>query len=122
MYGLHVWAAACAAAAGPGPRPEHEQVGQRVAAEAVGAVHPAGDLARGEQAGHGRRAGLGVDPDPAHDVVRRRADLHRPRRDVDVGQLLELVVHRRQLAPDVLGREVADVEEDAAVRRAAALA
>ena len=65
--------------------------------------------------------GLGVDPDAAHDVVRRRPDLHRALRDVDVGQLLELVVHRGQLAADELGRQVADVEEDAAVGRAAAL-
>ena len=52
----------------------------------------------------------------------RRPDLHRAGRDVDVGELLELLVHRRQLAPDVVGRQVADVEEDAAVGRAAALA
>ena len=109
------------AAAAPGPGPEHQQVRQRVAAEPVGAVHPAGDLAGREQAGHGRRAGLGIDPDAAHDVVGRRADLHRPRRDVDVGELLELLVHRGQLAPHVVGRQVADVEEDAAVGRAAAL-
>ena len=71
--------------------------------------------------GDGRRAGLGIDPDAAHDVVGRRPDLHRPLRDVDVGELLELLVHRRQLAPDVLGRQVADVEEHAAVGRPAAL-
>ena len=52
--------------------------------------------------GPGRRARLGVDPDPAHHVVRRRPDLHRTGRDVDVGQLLELLVHRRQLAADVV--------------------
>ena len=58
---------------------------------------------------------------PPIDVVARRADLHRLLRDVDVGQLLELVVHRRELLLDVLGRAArGDVEEDAAVRRAAA--
>ena len=43
-------------------------------------------------------AGVGVDLDAAHDVVAGRADLHRLRGDVDVGQLLELVVHRRAAA------------------------
>ena len=115
------WLAACWVAARTGPRPEHQQVGQRVPAEAVRAVHPARDLASREQAGHRGRARLGVDPDAAHHVVRGRPDLHRPRRDVDVGQLLELLVHRGELAADVLGRQVADVEEDAAMRRSAAL-
>jgi hypothetical protein len=54
--------------------------------------------------------------------VGRRPDLHRTSRDVDVGELLELLVHRGQLAAHVLGGQVADVEEDAAVGRAAALA
>ena len=49
-----------------------------------------------------------------------RADLHRLLGDVDVGQLLELVVHRRQPALDGLGVPTGgDVEEDAAVRTAA---
>ena len=47
--------------------------------------------------------GVGIDLDPAHHVVAGRADLHRLLGDVDVGQLLELVVHRRQLAHDLLG-------------------
>jgi hypothetical protein len=57
--------------------------------------------------------------------VRGRADLHRLARDVDVGELLELVIHARQLALDVRGgvREFfldpRDVEEHAAVRAAA---
>ncbi len=107
--------------AGPGPRPEDQQVRERVPAQPVGAVHAAGDLARGEQARDGRRARVRHDPDAAHHVVGGRADLHRPGRDVDVGELLELLVHRGQLAPHVLGGQVADVEEDAAMRRAAAL-
>ena len=41
----------------------------------------------------------GVDAHAAHHVVAGRADLHRSGGDVDVGQLLELVVHGRQLAP-----------------------
>ena len=101
---------------------EHQQVGQRVAAQPVRAVHPAGHLARGEQPGHAHgRAGVGVDLDAAHHVVTGRADLHRLRGDVDVGQLLELVVHRGQPLHDLGGRTPRrDVEEDAAVRGAAA--
>ena len=66
-----------------------------------------------------------IHPHAAHDVVRRRADFHRFLRDVDVGQLLELVIHARQLAPDDLLRvrqpllDPRDVEEDAAARTAA---
>jgi hypothetical protein len=104
-----------------GASTEDQEIGQRVAAQAVRAVHAAGDLPRGEEARHRRGARLRVDPDATHDVVGRRPDLHRALRDVDVGELLELVVHRWQLAADVLGRQVADVEVDAAVGRAAAL-
>ena len=68
-----------------------------------------------------RLLGVRVDLDAAHHVVAGRADLHRLGGDVDVGQLLELVVHRRQLAPDRVGRQPGgDVQEHAAVRRAAA--
>ena len=78
---------------------EDEQVGQRVAAEAVGAVQ-AGRAPRRRRRAPASVvcADVGVDADAAHDVVHRRPDLHRPGRDVDVGQLLELVVHRGQLA------------------------
>src|SRR6185437_4798638 len=62
----------------------------------------------------------------AHEVVRGGADLHRLLGDVEIGQLLELVVHAGQLLLDVLGGvrdlllDPGDVEEDAAVRAAAA--
>ena len=93
-----------AAAPVAGAPAEDQQVGQRVAAEPVGAVHAAGHLAGREQArARGRGAGVGVDLDAAHDVVAGRADLHRLLGDVDVGQLLELVVHRRQPLDDLLG-------------------
>ncbi len=58
--------------------------------------------------------------------MRRRADFHRLLRDVEVGELLELVIHARQLAFDVLGGvrdfflDPRDVEKHAAVRTAAA--
>ncbi len=61
------------------------------------------DLARREQAGDRGLRRLGLHPPAAHDVVQRRADLHRRRGDVDVGELLELVVHRGQTLPDVVG-------------------
>ena len=86
------YAAACLA----GPLAEHQQVAERVAAEPVGAVHAAGALAHGVQARDRALLGVGVDLDAAHDVVAGRTDLHRLGGDVDVGQLLELVVHRRQ--------------------------
>ena len=99
---------------------EHEQVGERVATEAVRAVHPGGDLARGEEPGHGRLRRVGVDADAAHDVVQRRPDLHRLLGDVDARELHELVVHRWQPPLDVFGAPArGNVEEHAAVRTAA---
>ena len=56
----------------------------------------------------------------AHEVVKRRPDFHRVRGDVDLGQLFELVIHRGELAFDeVRGPARSDVQEHAAVRRAA---
>ena len=104
-----------------GAHPEHQQVRQRVAAEPVGAVHAAGDLADREQPGDPGLLGVRVDLDAAHHVVAGRADLHRLGGDVDVGQLLELVVHRGQPALDLVGRQPGrDVQEHAAVRGPAA--
>ena len=82
-------------------RAEDEQIRERVATQAVRPVHAARHLTGRVQAGYRRRAGVGFDPDPAHDVVGGRSDLHRTGRDVDVGELLELLVHRGQLALDV---------------------
>src|SRR5205823_4180209 len=90
---------------------------------------PAGEQA-GDLAGHLR---IPIDAHPAHDVVRRRPDLHRLLGDIDVAQLLELVVHAGQLLLPVLGRveaghallyprgEALQLEEYPAVRAAAAL-
>ena len=102
-----------------GAPPEHEDVAERVAAEAVGAVQTARNLARRVQTRHGRRRGLGLDAHATHRVVDGRADLHRLARDVDRCQRMELLVHRRQLALDVVGAEVAHVEVRAAVGRPA---
>ncbi len=64
-----------------------------------------------------------VDADAAHDVVRRRPDLHRLVRDVELGELLELVIHARAACflmwSSAFGSFVfdpRDVEEHAAVR------
>ena len=89
---------------------------------------PGRALAGREQPRQGGHLAVAVDPDAAHDVVGGRPDLHRRRGDVDVGQLLELVVHAGELADDVLPRvgqpllDPGDVEEDAAVRTAPPLA
>ena len=59
--------------------------------------------------------------------MRRRPDFHRLFRDINIGQLLELVIHARQLLFDVLDRvrnvffNPRDVEEDATVRTSPAL-
>ena len=87
---------------------------------------PAAHSPAANSPGHRRHLRLGVHAHAAHDVVRRRPDFHRLLRDVDVGQLLELVIHARQLLLDVLGAvrqprlDPRDVEEHAAVRAAAA--
>ena len=105
---------------------EDQQVGQRIAAQAVGAVDAGRTFPRGEEAGDARHLRIAVDAHATHDVVGGRADFHRLGGDVDVGQLLELVIHARQLLLDVLGGvrqlflDPGDVEKHAAVRAAAA--
>ena len=100
-----------------GPASEDQEVAQRVAAEAVGAVHAAGYFAGRVETGHRRLLRLGVHLDPAHHVMRRRADFHRVLGDIDVRQLFELVIHARQFFLDEIGTLLrGDVEDDAAVR------
>ena len=104
----------------PGSAAEHDEIGERVAAQAVGAVQPGRHLAGREEAGHGGLGGVGVHAHAAHHVVAGRSDFHRLLGDVDVGQLLELVVHRRQPLADVVGGTPRiDVEEHTAVGAAA---
>ena len=63
----------------------------------------------------------------AHDVMRCRSHFHRLLRDIDIGQLLELVIHARQLALDVIGGvwkflfDPRNVEVNAAMRTSPAL-
>ena len=101
----------------PGAAAENQQVGQRVAAQPVGPVHATSALTRREQSRRGGPRGIGVDLDTAHHVVTGRPDFHRFLGDVHLGQLHELVIHRRQPALDLLGGQPrCDVEEHAAVR------
>ena len=63
-----------------------------------------------------------MNTDAAHDVVHRRSNLHRSCGNVDIGELLELMVHTRQLFLDVVRSvrdfffDPGDVEENTAVR------
>ena len=85
-----------------------------------------GGFSGGEETGDVGHLRVAVDADAAHHVVGGGADFHRLFGDVEVGELLELVVHAGELALDVLLGlgdvllDPGDVEEDAAVRRAAA--
>ena len=100
---------------------EHQQVGQGVAAQPVGAVQPSRHLARGVESFHRGGGGIGVHPDATHDVVAGGSHLHGFLGDVHVRQLLELVVHGRQPPHDVLRvTAVGDVQVHAAVLGAAA--
>ena len=80
----------------------------------------------GEQARHAGHLRIGIHPNAAHHVVRGGTDLHGLLSDIDVGELLELVIHARQLLFDVLSRvgklffDPGDVKEYAAMRAAAA--
>ena len=121
-YGSASVAAACAAAAAPVRAPNTSRSDSELPPSRLAPCIPPATSPAAYRPATVVAPGLGIDPDAAHDVVGGRPDLHRPLRDVDVGQLLELLVHRRQLAADRLGRQVADVEEDAAVGRAASLA
>ena len=98
---------------------EDEDVAERVAPETVRAMQATGHLAGGVQAGHGCGRGLRLDANAAHRVMDGRTHLHGLVRDVDGGERMELLVHRRQLAFHVVRAQVANVEVRAAVRRTA---
>src|SRR6185503_19355379 len=101
---------------------EDDQVRQRVSAEAVRTVDTRRALAGREQARDRGHLRVRIDADPAHDVVRGGPDFHRLLRDVEVRQLLELVIHARELPLDErfgvleLFLDPRDVEEHATVR------
>jgi len=90
-------------------------------AEPVGTVHAARAFACGEQARLRSAPVSGSTSIPPMTLVACRPDFHRFLCDVDLGQLHELVIHRRQPALDLFGGQPRrDVEEHAAVRRVAA--
>ena len=114
-------ALAYSAASRPARRPKTSRSESELPPRRLAPCRPAATSPAANRPGHGRGRGLSVDAHAAHDVVAGRADLHRLVGDVDVGQLHELLVHRRQPALDVVGDAArGDVEEDAAMRAAPA--
>src|SRR6266850_465222 len=73
--------------------PEHQEIGQRIAAEPVRTMEPAAALTGREKARHRGHLSLRMNPYTAHDVVHRRSDFHGCRCNVDIRQLFELMVH-----------------------------
>src|ERR1043166_6196998 len=79
-----------------------------------------------KQSGHIRHLGISIHPDTSHHVVGGRTDFHRLLRYVDVGELLELVIHAGQLLLDALRCvrnflfDPCDIEEHTAMRTATA--
>ena len=110
VAGLHVELRRPARCLGADDPTEDDGFGQRVAAEPVGAVHPARALADRVKPFDVGGVGLGVDPDAAHRVLRGGGDLHRGARDVEHGQVEELPVHARQSPQHQVALEVRDVE------------
>ena len=91
-------------------------------------MQPGTHFACRKQAWHRRHLRVAIYPHSTHHVVRSWSDFHRLLRNIDVGELFELVIHARKLLFDVLFRvrepraNPGNVEEDAAVRTAPALA
>ena len=65
---------------------------------------PAAHSPAANNPGHIGHLGIRIHMHAAHDVMGRRADLHRFLGDVDVAERFELMIHARQLALDVLLR------------------
>ena len=88
----------------PGDTAEYRRVGHAIAAEAVGAVHPARILA-GDKQPRQLGAAIGREFDAAHQVVRGRHDFDFARREVEpaVGAAFD---HALELAAHVLRPEM----------------
>ena len=95
-----------------GDAAEHRGIRHAVAAQAVGAMHAAAVLARGEKSGRGGRA-IDVELDPTHQVVRRRHDLDPAARQVEAA-VLAAVDHAGEGPGDLLGTKMAHLDIDAA--------
>src|SRR3974390_1718199 len=85
-------------------------------------------FSRGKQSGNVRHLRIRINADTTHHVVRRWSDFHCFYRDVDVRELLELVIHARELLLDVfagVGNAVlnpGDIQKHATMRAPAAIA
>src|SRR6185437_13941079 len=76
---------------------EYQKIGERIAAQPVGAMQAGGAFSGCEQSRHIGHLRVSVNSDAAHHVVSRRTYFHRLLGDVNIGKLLELVIHARQL-------------------------
>ena len=103
-----------------GDAPVDEQLDQRVAAKAIGAVQPRRCLADGVQPVDARAVILGANPNPTHRIVSCRRDLNGLLGDVEHLQVDHGAVDARQFLENHLARQVRHIEKDAAVRGAAA--
>src|ERR1051326_8549405 len=85
-------------------------------AQSVRTVQTSRHFASRVQARYRSGRPIGINADAAHHVEESRADLHGFFRDIDVSQLFELLVHRRQAASDVVCVTArCDIQEDATV-------
>ena len=81
--------------------PKGDKIRERISTESVRAMESSRHLPRGEKPTHGGLLGLRVDLHPAHDVVRGGPYFHWLFGDVNSSQLLELMVHARELFLDL---------------------
>jgi len=99
-----------------GTAAKHQALEQRVAGEAIRAVHTgASDLASRIQTAQ-RRPAIEVRSDAAHEVVRRRADRESIGRQIEPGPATE-AGDDREPRPHIGGRQVRQGQEDAAGAR-----
>src|SRR5882757_8571189 len=99
----------------PCSSPKDQQIRKRVPPQPIRAVQSRCCLARSEQSRQRTLCRLRLHANPAHHVVQRRSNFHRPCSDVHVRQLFELVVHARQFFLHVLRGLVRNVQIRAAM-------
>ena len=100
---------------------EHDQVGERITAEAVSSMQTSRHFTRGKQPRNARHLRVTINSHATHHVVRGWSNFHRFGGNVYTGKLLELVVHTGQFALNMrrgirhLFLDPTDVQVDAAV-------
>ena len=72
---------------------KHDEVGERVSTQSVGAVQARCHLTASEEAWNRRFLGFSVNDDATHDVVGGRTHLHGFLADINTSQFLELMMH-----------------------------